>query len=85
MLDFIQLGLNIKHKIKIYISSTHKKQSTMHSGRQTKPLILFNEFYTVSQKKTRHQTLGHNFTNYYPISKIFSLANSAVNLQQIHV
>ena len=23
--------------------------------------------YTVSQKKTRHQTLGHNFTNYYPI------------------
>ena len=22
-------------------------------------------------KKTRHQTLGHNFTNYYPIFKIF--------------
>ena len=36
-------------------------------------------------KKTRHQTLGHNFTNYYPIFKIFSLAYSAVNLQQIHV
>ena len=45
MLDFIELGLNIKHKIKIYISSTHKKQTTMHSGKQTKPLILFNEFY----------------------------------------
>ena len=27
--------------------------------------------YTVSQKKTRHQTLGHNFTKYYPIFKIF--------------
>jgi len=26
--------------------------------------------YTVSQK-TRHQTLGHNFTNYYPIFKLF--------------
>ena len=36
-------------------------------------------------KKTRHQTLGHNFTKYYPIFKIFSLANSAVNLQQIRV
>ena len=36
-------------------------------------------------KKTRHQTLGHNFTNYYPIFKISSLADSAVNLQQIRV
>ena len=36
-------------------------------------------------KKTRHQTLGHNFTNYYPIFKIFSLTDSVVNLQQIHV
>jgi len=36
-------------------------------------------------KKTRHQTLNHNFTNYYPIFKIFSLENSAVNLQQIHI
>jgi len=33
-------------------------------------------------KKTRHKTLGHNFTNYYPIFKIFSLADSVVNLQQ---
>jgi len=44
MLDFIQLGLDIKHKIKIYISSTHEKQTTIHSGRQTKPLTLFNKF-----------------------------------------
>jgi len=36
-------------------------------------------------KKTRHQTLGHNFTNHYPIFKIFSLADSVVNLQQILV
>ena len=40
--------------------------------------------YTVSQK-TRHQTLSHNFTNYYPIFEIFSLADSVVNLQQTHV
>jgi len=37
--------------------------------------------YTPWVKKTRHQTLGHNFTNYYPIFKIFSLADSVVNLQ----
>ena len=41
--------------------------------------------YTVSQKKTRHQTLSHNFTNYYPIFKIFSVSDSAVNLQQTRV
>jgi len=35
MLDFIELGLDVKHKkIKIYIISTHKKQTTMHSGKQ---------------------------------------------------
>jgi len=39
--------------------------------------------YTVSQR-TRHQTLGHNFTNYHPIFKLFSLADSVVNLQQTH-
>jgi len=35
-------------------------------------------------KKARHQTLGHNFTN-YPDFQIFSLADSVVNLQQIYV
>jgi len=40
--------------------------------------------YTMSQK-TRHQTLGCNFANYNPIFKIFSVADSVVNLQQIHV
>jgi len=43
--------------------------------------LFTSALYTVSQK-TRHQTLGHNFTNYYPIFKTFSLADSAVNLQQ---
>ena len=35
--------------------------------------------YTVSQK-TRHLTLAHNFTNYWPIFKIISLLHSAGNL-----
>jgi len=30
------------------------------------PQSAASQNYTVSQK-TRHQTLGHNFTNYYPI------------------
>ena len=30
-----------------------------------------NEVTTPWVKKTRHQTLGHNFTNYYPIFIIF--------------
>jgi len=30
--------------------------------------------YTVSQKNTRRQTLGHNFTNYYPIFKMFFIS-----------
>ena len=38
--------------------------------------------YTPWVKKTRHQALSHNFTNYYPILKIFSLKDSVVNLQQ---
>jgi len=34
------------------------------------PVSMLKWIYTVSQK-TRHQTLGHNFTKYYPIFKIF--------------
>jgi len=41
--------------------------------------------YIVSQKKTRHQTLGRNFANYYPSFKFFPLTDSVVNLQQIPV
>ena len=42
MLDFIELGLDIKYKIKIYISSTQEKQTTTHSGRQNRTSY---EFY----------------------------------------
>ena len=52
------------------------------SGRPSLPLQF--DIYTVSQK-TRHQTLGHNFTNYYPIFKKFSLMDAVVNFQQIRV
>ena len=44
-------------------------------------------YYTVSQKKTRHQTLGHNFTDYYPIFNFFTIrlgskfaTNSCLNI-----
>jgi len=40
VLNFIQLDLDIKHKIKMYISSSHKKRTTMHSGKQIEPLEL---------------------------------------------
>ena len=46
-------------------------------------MVLTTDLHRES-KKTRHQTLGHNFTNYYPIFKIFSVDDSAVNLQQNH-
>ena len=46
---------------------------------------IFNYKLHRESKKTRHQTLGHNFSKYYPIFKFFPLADSAVNLQQIHV
>jgi len=43
MLDFTERGLNVKRKIKIYISSTRYKQTTMQSGRQTTYTV--NELY----------------------------------------
>jgi len=58
--------------------------ATPSSVLPTPALEEIHMYYTASQK-TRHQTLGHNFTNYYPIFKIFSLADSVVHLQQIHV
>jgi len=45
MLDFLELFLDVEHKTKIYISSTHKKQTTMHGGKWTISLILFDELY----------------------------------------
>ena len=61
MLDFTELGLNIKHKTKIYISSTHKKQTTMHSRRQTKPLIPFNKFHD--------EKIGHGLRTFTAVSR----------------
>jgi len=42
--------------------------------------IICTSIYTVSQKKTRHLTLAHNFTKYWPIFKILSLLDSVGNL-----
>ena len=63
---------------------------TLYKGRKMelfpkyKPIPDICFIYTVSQKnKTPHSS--HNFTNYYQIFKIFSLADSVVNLQQIRV
>ena len=36
-----------------------------------------NPVTTPRVKKKRHQTLSHNFTDYYPIFKIFSLSDSS--------
>jgi len=50
------------------ISSSVYKQAMISTPIQT---VLFTEAYTPWVKKTRHQTLDHNFTNYYPIFKNF--------------
>ena len=42
-----------------------------------------SEFCTIlhrESKKTRHQTLVHNFTKYLPIFKFFSMLDSVGNL-----
>jgi len=57
----------------------------LKSENMQKRAVFYVNIIHRESKKTRHQTLGHNFTNYYPIFKIFSLADSEVNLQQIHV
>ena len=38
--------------------------------------------YTVSQNKTRHYNIVHNFAKCWPIFKLLSLTDSLVNLQQ---
>jgi len=57
------------------------------------PILLINDnvkFHVLinlhrESKKTRHQTLAHNFTKYWPIFKILSLLDSVGNLQQNHI
>ena len=41
--------------------------------------------YLHRESKTRHPTLVHNFTKYWPIFKIRSLLDSVGNLQQSYV
>ena len=64
--------------------STAKRRSAVDVSPALYAANLPRAVYTVSQK-TRHQTPSHNFTNYCPIFKIFSLANSVVNLKQTDV
>ena len=40
MLDFIELGLNIKHKIKIYISSTQNETNNYASQWKRNPAYI---------------------------------------------
>ena len=44
-----------------------------------------NRLYTVSQKKQDTKLLSITSANYYPIFKLYSLADSVVNLQQNRV
>jgi len=65
--------------------STAKRRSAVDVSPALYAANLPRAVYTPWVKKTRHQTPSHNFTNYYPIFKIFSLANSVVNLKQTDV
>ena len=69
------IGFTEEKYLKIYNNSTQKML-------QLYPIVVAT---TPWVKNTRHQTLGHNLTNYYPIFKFFLLVDSIVNLQQIHV
>ena len=40
-------------------------------GVKERRFVIWNKVVHLESKKTRHQTLSHNFTNYYPIFKIF--------------
>ena len=48
-------------------------------------LITNVNVYTPWVKKTRHLTLAHNFTKYWPIFKILSLLDSVENFCQSHM
>ena len=61
----------------VHVPWTHLT-GKMNGRRIARCTAMLRKNYTPWVKKTRHQTLGHNFTNYYPIFKIFSLADSAV-------
>ena len=52
MLDFIELVLDIKRQKKIYISSTHKKQTTICTV-ENKPNHLYRSMNSVTETRIR--------------------------------
>jgi len=48
-------------------------------GEQLGQAHIYSDIHCES-KKTRHQTLAHNFTKYWPIYQILSLLDSVGNL-----
>ena len=75
--------------VNIATNSVVSKCNTACSSFITAEVFLCRSFQlainTVSQKKTRHQTLAHNFPKCQPIFKILSLFDSLVNLQLTHI
>ena len=57
------------HSNKIVLSKTAKT----YKKAKTKPMVNYKNCSYVHResKKTRHQTLSHNFANYYPIFNFF--------------
>ena len=74
------LDSNGNHNRKHADANEKHEINTYNISRKQTCIICFNHFICYAQnihresKKTRPQTLGHNFTNYYPIFKFFSLA-----------
>jgi len=87
MYSFVTIFVRSNMQIEDYSFNDTNRENEVHQIVGKHQWIHKTDYYnyTVSRKKTRHQTLGHNFSKYYPIFKFFSLADSAVNLQQIHV
>ena len=79
----IQMSSCTYECLDVYKDTVDNTCDAVDSGIKVHFLLIF-PLHSES-RKTRHQTLGHKFTNCYPIFKIFSLADWAVNLQQIHV
>jgi len=81
-LHWLPVEQRITYKLCLFMHHIHTGQAPQYLrvARLNGLRSAKNKNYTVSQK---NKTFGHNFTNYYPIFKIFSPVNSVVNLQQI--
>ena len=76
-----------KKNVGVYEVSYLMRDNYMHMYVYNKHSLFYthgyfstSRIYTVSQKKTRHLTLAHNFTRYWLIFKILSLLDSVGNL-----